>query len=53
VKTIQLALRHSTPTVTLNAYVHEWPDAVDRTRSLLDAALAHGETAATSARSRA
>jgi integrase len=31
VKTVQLALGHSTPTVTLNTYVHEWPDVVDRT----------------------
>lgn len=39
VKTVQLALGHSTPTVTLNTYVHLWPEAVDRTRSLVDAAL--------------
>ncbi|BBH71139.1 hypothetical protein ACTI_78240 [Actinoplanes sp. OR16] len=39
VKTVQLALGHSTPTVTLNAYVHEWPDVLDRTRSLVDGAL--------------
>ncbi|MBG0567389.1 tyrosine-type recombinase/integrase [Actinoplanes aureus] len=39
VKTVQLALGHSTPTVTLNEYVHEWPDALDRTRSLVDSAL--------------
>jgi hypothetical protein len=26
VKTVQLALGHSTPTITLNQYVHEWPD---------------------------
>jgi hypothetical protein len=31
----------------------EWPDAVDRTRSLIDVALGHTETAATPARSRA
>ncbi|MBG0568089.1 tyrosine-type recombinase/integrase [Actinoplanes aureus] len=53
VKTVQLALGHSTPTVTLNEYVHEWPDALDRTRSLVDGALGSGETAATSAGSRA
>ena len=35
VKTVQLALGPSTPTVTLNTYVHEWPDVVDRTRSLV------------------
>lgn len=39
VKTVQLALGHSTPTTTLNTYVSEWPEAVDRTRSLVDAAL--------------
>jgi integrase len=47
VKTVQLALGHTTPTVTLNEYVHEWPDALDRTRSLVDGALAGRETAAT------
>jgi hypothetical protein len=35
------------PTVTLNTYVHEWPDVLDRTRSLVDAALRGRETAAT------
>jgi integrase len=39
VKTVQLALGHSTPTITLNEYVHEWPDALDRTRALVDGAL--------------
>lgn len=39
VKTVQLALGHSTPMITLNTYLHEWPDALDRTRSLVDAAL--------------
>lgn len=39
VKTVQLALGHSTPAITLNTYTHEWPDAVDRTRNLVDAAL--------------
>jgi integrase len=53
VKTVQLALGHSTPTVTLNTYVHEWPDVLDRTRSLVDAALGGCETAATPGRSRA
>ena len=53
VKTVQLALGHSTPTITLNEYVHEWPDALDRTRSLVDGALGMRETAATSAGSRA
>jgi hypothetical protein len=39
VKTVQLALGRSTPTITLNEYVHEWPDVLDRTRSLVDGAL--------------
>jgi integrase len=39
VKTVQMALGHSTPTVTLNTYVGLWPEQIDRTRSLLDAAL--------------
>jgi integrase len=39
VKTVQLALGHSTPTTTLNAYVGLWPDQVDRTRTLVDEAL--------------
>jgi integrase len=39
VKTVQLALGHSTPMVTLNTYVGEWPEAVDRTRAIIDAAL--------------
>jgi integrase len=52
VKTVQLALGHSTPTITLNEYVHEWPDVLDRTRSLVDGALGTNETAATPAGSR-
>lgn len=39
VKTVQMALGHSTPTVTLNAYVGLWPDQIDRTRTLVDDAL--------------
>ncbi len=39
VKTVQLALGHSSPTITLDTYTHEWPDALDRTRNLVDAAL--------------
>jgi predicted component of type VI protein secretion system len=49
VKTVQLALGHSTPTVTLNTYLHEWPDVIDRTRLLVDGALGRHETAATRA----
>jgi integrase len=39
VKTVQVALGHSTPTITLNTYVGLWPDQVDRTRTLVDEAL--------------
>jgi len=39
VKTVQLACGHSSPMVTLNTYVGEWPEAADRTRSIIDAAL--------------
>jgi integrase len=53
VKTVQLALGYSTPTVVLNAYVHEWPEALDRTCALVDATLEERGTAATSGRSRA
>ena len=39
VKTVQLAMGHTTPTVTLNTYVGYWPDAIDQTRTLVDSAL--------------
>ena len=39
VKRVQLALGHSTPMITLNTYVGEWPDTDERTRSIVDAAL--------------
>lgn len=39
VKTVQLAMGHTTPTVTLNTYVGYWPDSVDQTRTLVDASL--------------
>jgi integrase len=39
VKTVQLALGHSTPMITLNTYVHDWPDGQERTRSLVDNTL--------------
>jgi len=39
VKRVQLALGHSTPTITLNTYVGEWPDTDWQTRSIVDAAL--------------
>jgi integrase len=43
VKTVQLALGHA-PTITLNTYAHEWPDALDRTRALVDPALGRPTT---------
>lgn len=50
VKTVQMALGHATPTITLNTYVGLWPDQIDRTRNLVDQALgtmpAHPATAA-------
>jgi integrase len=39
VKTVQLALGHTTPTITLNTYVGHWPDAIETTRALIDSAL--------------
>jgi len=39
VKTVQVALGHSSPTVILNTYVGQWPEAVDRTRAIMDDAL--------------
>lgn len=39
VKTVQMSLGHSTPTVTLNTYLGYWPDMLDRTRTLVDNAL--------------
>lgn len=33
VVTVQHALGHSTPTITLNTYSHIWPKAEDRTRA--------------------
>ena len=44
VKTVQMALGHSTPTVTLNTYVGLWPEQLERTRNLVDAALLTAES---------
>ena len=38
-KSVQLAMGHTTPTITLNTYVGYWPDAIDQTRTLVDSAL--------------
>lgn len=37
VKTVQMALGHSKPSITLDTYTHEWPDSHDRTRDIVDA----------------
>lgn len=39
VKEVQLALGHSTPVMTLNAYVGYWPEAPDTVRAILNGAL--------------
>ncbi len=49
-KTVQLALGHSSPMITLNTYAHDWPDALDRTRALVDAALGAADHPAAEAR---
>jgi integrase len=46
VKTVQTALGHSTPMITLNTYVGLWPEQIDRTRTLVDAALDEADEAA-------
>jgi hypothetical protein len=49
VKTVQVALVHSTPMITLNTYVGLWPDQADRTRTLADDALSVASTGAVGA----
>lgn len=39
VKSVQLALGHSKPSITLDTYTHEWPDVTERTRTLMEDAL--------------
>jgi integrase len=50
VVTVQRAMGHSSPAITLNTYSHLWPDAADRTRAaaaeLLAAALRTGPDSA-------
>jgi integrase len=47
VVTVQHALGHSSPTITLNIYSHLWPKAEDRTREAAEALMqaATSETA--------
>lgn len=40
ISTVQHALGHSSPTVTLNTYTHLWPKAEDRTRAAAQGLLA-------------
>jgi integrase len=46
VKTVQLALGHASPSTTLDVYAGVWPDQLDRTRNLVDAALSRGQEVA-------
>lgn len=39
VVTVQRALGHSTPSITLNTYSHLWPSAEDRTRKAANAIM--------------
>lgn len=39
VKTVQMALGHSSPTITLNTYLDDWPEPADRTRVIVQNAL--------------
>jgi hypothetical protein len=40
VKTVQLALGHSKPSITLDTYLGYWPEEEsDRTRHLIDSAI--------------
>lgn len=54
VATVQHALGHSTPAITLNTYTHLWPKAEDRTRAaaqgLVEAVLGRTDEFLTSAR---
>ena len=54
ISTVQHALGHSSPTVTLGIYTHLWPKAEDRTRSaaqaLVAAVLAPADESVTNAR---
>jgi integrase len=39
VKTVQVAMRHASPKTTFETYIHEWPDLLDRTRTIMDRVL--------------
>lgn len=40
VKTVQTAMRHASSKTTFETYIHEWPDLLDRTRTIMDKVLA-------------
>ena len=40
VKAVQARLGHASAEETLNTYAHLWPESEDRTRAVVDAALA-------------
>jgi integrase len=48
VKTVQLALGHASPMTTLEIYTHEWPEATDTVRNLVDGVLGQRTRAASS-----
>jgi integrase len=50
VVTVQRALGHSTPSITLNVYSHLWPSAEDRTRSATASFIAEIRNSADSVR---
>jgi len=39
VKTVQLALDHASAQTTFDTYIHEWPDLLDRTRTIMERVL--------------
>lgn len=47
VVTVQRALGHSQPSITLNVYSHLWPSAEDKTRAATAAFMASARMAAT------
>lgn len=40
VKTVQKLMGHASPTITMNTYLHLWPDSDDRARQAVDAMFA-------------
>ncbi|MGH3672808.1 MAG: hypothetical protein ACRDSH_19625 [Pseudonocardiaceae bacterium] len=46
---MQLVRGHASADITLKTYLHEWPDQLDRTRNLVDAALSKRSSAVSAA----